>query len=112
MEMVRKLIDHGAVPNYASIKTMVKAIERIKDNRVLQDFYVTSTRTKLCYSSGKLGHFANDPTCECYSQPRLYAIQEEEAGTSSQANPSIENPEDDPLLLQVVEDSDSDSEGE
>ncbi|KAJ3720047.1 hypothetical protein C8R42DRAFT_643332 [Lentinula raphanica] len=45
-EIVKRLIDLGAVPEYAKINTIVKAVERIEDNHVLKDYYVSSNRKK------------------------------------------------------------------
>ncbi|KIK51937.1 hypothetical protein GYMLUDRAFT_64535 [Collybiopsis luxurians FD-317 M1] len=47
IEIIQKLIDRGAVPNYAKIATMVKAVERIEDNRVLEDYYISASRRQL-----------------------------------------------------------------
>ncbi|KAJ3749747.1 hypothetical protein EV360DRAFT_76200 [Lentinula raphanica] len=49
--MVKKLIDQGAVPEYASIQTIVKAVQHIEDNRVLQDYYINSSKKKPQESS-------------------------------------------------------------
>ncbi|KAJ3717171.1 hypothetical protein C8R42DRAFT_724803 [Lentinula raphanica] len=177
MDMVKKLIDNGAVPEYAGIQTIVKAVKRLEDNKVLQNYYVSSTKkpqnssyyanrlkkeqkysnapstsskpiilngkpykavhykssekpagsfkrmnappenkynkqkvdsnkpvdnkkpnkssAQLCYGCGKIGHYANDPKCERYGQPRLYSIQEEETENSSQ-----------PIALMNVQDHD------
>src|SRR5215471_233719 len=185
-EIIGKMIERGAVPEYASIRTMVKTVQRIEDNRVLQNFYVRNqkpsdpkdskyyvrrirrernegpkqrdgkpislegklyrivrknkqnpklteesnkrftprtndkgkaranppaqTTQKLCYACGKPGHFANDPTCERYGKPRLYAVQEE---SESQQEESNDPPEDKDIpQLQEVVDSDDESEGE
>ncbi|KAJ3751651.1 hypothetical protein EV360DRAFT_16955, partial [Lentinula raphanica] len=177
MDMVKKLIDNGAVPEYAGIQTIVKAVKHLEDNKVLQNYYVSSTKkpqnssyyanrlkkeqkysnapstsskplilngkpykavhykssekptgsfkrmnappenkynkqkvdsnkpvdnkkpnkssAQLCYGCGKIGHYANDPKCERYGQPRLYSIQEEETENSSQ-----------PIALMNVQDHD------
>lgn len=39
---------------------------------------IKNTHGKLCFSCGKPGHFANDPTCKRYGKSRLYAIREDE----------------------------------
>ncbi|KAJ3767868.1 hypothetical protein FB446DRAFT_651431 [Lentinula raphanica] len=185
-DMVKRLIDKGAVPEYAKINTIVKAVERIEDNRVLQNYYVSSSRKKskeisyfnkrskyekktssepppfkpkpvmvdgkpykyvrfskqpkhagrvqsisapqykgkdlsrehnkskrdstgekrkpidkgsqLCYACGKVGHYANDPTCERYGQQRLYSIQEDD---QMLASTSATHGEDDEVTEEV-----------
>lgn len=36
-----------------------------------------SPHEKLCFSCGKVGHFANDPSCKQYGKARLYIMRED-----------------------------------
>ncbi|KAL0059579.1 hypothetical protein AAF712_013670 [Marasmius tenuissimus] len=153
--VIREMIRHGAVPDYANVKTMVKAVQRYEDDRALQEYYLegksnepgpkpqparsesrpktppsgekarivngarykvvkkshltrqsngkfvpkyqyTSTKaafgsrappqnstkpdgekkTPICYGCGTKGHYASDPKCPRYGQPRLFAIDD------------------------------------
>jgi hypothetical protein len=172
--VLKQLANQGIVPEYAKLRTMVKAVTRLEDNRHLEDYYVTSRKKpgiedskyltkrirreskvqpsgstgpyksgpvivkgrpfqlvkrrfsnykakpvrtentlrstgqvtnsksskpkpsgdastrKLCYGCGKPGHFANDPTCERYGQPRMYVIQEEDEQEEIESPPIVE----------------------
>ncbi|KAF5366686.1 hypothetical protein D9757_013576 [Collybiopsis confluens] len=58
--------------------------------------------TRLCYGCGKSGHFANDPVCEQYGQPRLFALgepsidREESDKESENRSPEVNAIEEDP----------------
>ncbi|KAF9251459.1 hypothetical protein L218DRAFT_1010514, partial [Marasmius fiardii PR-910] len=39
-DIVKEMIDIGAVPEYATVDTMVRAVRRIEDDRALEDYYL------------------------------------------------------------------------
>ncbi|KAJ8075415.1 hypothetical protein PM082_019753 [Marasmius tenuissimus] len=59
----------------------------------------TGSGALLCYGCGKVGHYASDPTCERYGQPKLFAIGDdlnessEPVNDEDQAQESPENSE-------------------
>ena len=78
----------------------------------------TTERSKLCYACGKPGHYANDPKCERYGKPRLFAIREDDSIEDSE-HPNVPPPEDEdevndpiPELLEMDNSDKESSDGE
>ncbi|KAJ8087820.1 hypothetical protein PM082_006670 [Marasmius tenuissimus] len=46
---------------------------------------------KLCFGCGQSGHYANDPTCSRYGQPRLFAIGEDHGESDQEHGVPVPN---------------------
>ncbi|KAF9254942.1 hypothetical protein L218DRAFT_1009126 [Marasmius fiardii PR-910] len=50
-DIVKAMIDKGAVPKYLRVKTMVRAVRRIEDDCALENYYLKNLRTSSEYKS-------------------------------------------------------------
>ncbi|KAF9254582.1 hypothetical protein L218DRAFT_1009519 [Marasmius fiardii PR-910] len=68
-DIVKAIIDKGAVPEYSRVKTMVRAIRRIEDDHVLENYYLKNLRTSSEYKSDSRPKFNSQINCDCSNSP-------------------------------------------